>query len=184
VTNDSGQAAHLVWGHHCVLGPPFLERGCRLETAATEIRSLPQVWEQTARLEPGQRERWPYARLRGERGYVDLRAVPGEEAGSHDDVYLCGFERGWLTVTNPRLDLAFRLDWDAQLFRWIVVWMPYGGARELPLCGSYALGVEPWSAMTNLEQAVADGEAIELGPRQAIETTLRVSFVAAAEAAA
>ena len=43
-------AHHLVWGHHCVVGAPFLEAGCRLHAPARTIMTLPEAWEDTARL--------------------------------------------------------------------------------------------------------------------------------------
>ena len=55
-------------------------RGCRLELPATTIVTADEVWEETARLEPGQESQWPHARLRAG-GTVDLRDVPGPEAG-------------------------------------------------------------------------------------------------------
>jgi hypothetical protein len=175
VRNDSDRAAHLVWGHHCVVGAPLLERGCRLELPATTIVTRPEVWEQTARLEPGQSEPWPHARLRTG-GTVDLRDVPGEEAGSHDDVYAGGFETGTVSVVNPRLGLGFRLTWDASVYQWVVLWQAYGGAHELPLTGSYALGIEPWTSRHCLADAVEAGEAVELQPREELSSTLRAGF--------
>lgn len=174
VTNESDSPAHFVWGHHCVLGSPFLEPGCRLHLPAGTLETTPQVWEETARLEPGQREHWPHARLRSG-GTVDLSVVPGPEAGSHDDVYVA-VDDGWAAVENPRLGLAFRLDWDAAVFRWVICWQPYGGARELPLTGAYALGVEPWVSRLNLEQAVGAGEAVELPGGRSFGTIVRAGF--------
>ncbi len=157
VVNESAEDAHFVWGHHCVVGPPFLEAGCRLEIPARTIVTSPELWEpETARLEPGRREPWPLAPLRAG-GTVDLRDVPGPETGSHDDLYVTDLEAGWLEVSNPRLELTFRLEWDHALFGWIVLWQPYGGAVAPPLAGSYALGIEPWTSMLNLERAVAAG---------------------------
>ena len=127
VRNESDRPAHFVWGHHCVVGPPFLEPGCRLELPATTIVTRPEVWEDTARLAPGQTETWPLARLRTG-GTTDLRDVPGVEAGSHDDVYVTGLETGSISVTNPRRGLGFRLAWDADVFGWVVLWQAYGGA--------------------------------------------------------
>ena len=172
VSNESDRSAHFVWGHHCVVGPPFLEPGCVLETSARTIVSAPQVWEETARLAPGQTEPWPFARLRSG-GTVDLREVPGTEAGSHDDVYLGGLRAGSASVTNPRLGLTFSLSWDPEVFRWIVAWMPYGGALEPPLTGSYALGVEPWTSRHCLERAVEDGSALALAGGASLSTTVR-----------
>ena len=172
VVNESDEPAHLVWGQHRVLGPPFLEAGCRLETPARTIVTSPVLWEpETARLEPGRRVPWPNAPLRSG-GTVDLREIPGPGAGSHDDLYVTDLEAGWLSVRNPGLSLEFRLEWDPQVFRWIVLWQPYGGALAKPLTGSYALGVEPWTGRFNLEQAVEAGEAIELAGGARLRTTV------------
>jgi hypothetical protein len=172
VTNESGEPAHLVWGQHCVVGPPFLEAGCTLEIPARTIVTTPELWEpETARIEPRQRTPWPDAPLRSG-GTVDLREVPGPETESHDDLYVTDLDEGRLAVRNPRLGLAFALEWDAALFPWIVLWQPYGGARAAPLTGSYALGVEPWTSRLCLEQAVADGSAIELAAGGRLETTV------------
>jgi hypothetical protein len=100
VTNEGEAPAHLVWGHHCVVGPPFVGRGCRVHVPARTIETIPELWEDTARLEPGQRSPWPRARLRSG-GSVDLSEVPGPDAGSHDDVYLTDLEGGWAEVESP-----------------------------------------------------------------------------------
>ena len=177
VSNRATEAAHFVWGHHCVVGPPFLELGCRLEIPARTIVTTPELWEaETARLEPGRRVPWPLAPLR-EGGTVDLRQIPGPEVGSHDDLYVTELDEGWLSVSNPRLNLGFRLEWDHELFRWIVLWQPFGGAVAPPLAGSYALGVEPWTSNVSLEQSVAAGLATELAGGASLSTTLRARLL-------
>ena len=173
-TNLSDGPAHLVWGHHCVLGPPFLEPGCRLHLPAGTIETIPELWEETARLEPGQRSAWPDARLRAG-GTADLSIVPGPETGSHDDVYLTGLAEGWVEVENERLGLVFRLDFDPDVFRWLISWQPYGGARDMPLRGAYALGIEPWTTRLDLERAVEAGEAIEVAPGESFSTAITAS---------
>lgn len=180
VTNTGDEEAHFVWGHHLVLGPPFLEAGCRLELPARTIVTIPELWEETARLEPGQREPWPHARLRGG-GTVDLREIPGTEAGSHDDVYLTDLDAGWAEVRNPRLGLGFRLEFDCELFRWLISWQPYGGARADPLAGAYALGIEPWTSRLPLGDAVEAGEAHALAPGGSIATTVTARVTTEAE---
>jgi Domain of unknown function (DUF4432) len=176
VTNEGEHAGHFVWGQHCVVGHPFLEQGCRLEIPARTIVTSPVLWEpETARLEPARREPWPFAPLRGG-GYVDLRDVPGPETGSHDDLYVTDLDDGWLQVFNPRLELTFRLEWDAAMFGWIVLWQPYGGAVAPPLTGSYALGIEPWTSMLTLDKAAQAGEARELAPGERVTTTVRASL--------
>ncbi len=177
VANVGDERVPFVWGQHLVLGPPFIEAGCRLDLPATTIVTAPQVWEETARLEPGQQSGWPHARLRTG-GTVDLREVPGPEAGSHDDLFVGGFSEGRAAVTNPRLGLTFRLRWDSEVYPWVVLWQPYGGAADPSLAGSYALGLEPWTSRHNLAGALEAGEARWLDPGESLATTLVVAVEA------
>jgi len=163
-TNVGDEPAHFVWGQHCVLGAPLLEDGCMLELPARTIVTRPELWEpETAALVPGQLEAWPNALLR-EGGTTDLREIPGPDRRSHDDIYVGDLEATWLAVTNPRLGLNFRLEWEPAALAWVILWQAYGGADAPPLTGSYALGVEPWTSRLNLEDALASGEAIEVAP--------------------
>jgi len=178
VTNESDTPAEFVWGHHVVLGGTFLEGGCWCEAPACSIVTPDQLYEpETARLAPGQREPWPLALGRSPGERVDLRHVPGPEAHSHDDAFLTDLAQGYVAVTNPRLALRFLLAWDAALFRYMVMWQPYGGADLPPLTGIYGLGIEPWVSRFNLEQALVRGEAQRLGPHQSLTTKLRAVVI-------
>lgn len=175
-TNVGIEPAHLVWGQHCVLGAPLLEGGCELELPAGTIVTRPELWEpETAALLPGQREPWPLARLR-DGGTTDLRKIPGPERRSHDDIYVGDLEATWLAVSNSRLGLSFRLEWEPAELAWVILWQVYGGADAPPLTGSYALGVELWTSRLNLEDALGAGEAIELAPGGCFTTRLAASI--------
>ena len=173
VTNPGSRPADFVWGHHIVLGAPFLEDGCRVDIPAATVVTPDELYEPaSARLAPGQRQPWPMAlgRRPGER--VDLRHVPGPQVHGHDDAYLVGLREGRLAVTSPRQRLRFALAWDAAVFRCIVFWQPFGGVEQPPLTGIYGLGVEPWVSRFNLAQAVAQGEALRLEPQGVLRTDL------------
>lgn len=176
VTNQSDEAAHFVWGHHCVLGPPLVAAGAELRAACRTIVTIPDQWENTARLAPGQRSQWPLARGRHGRE-IDLSHIPGPDAASHDDVYLTDLDGGWAEVRNPALRIGFRLDWDPALFRWLISWQPFGGANAMPLRGAYGVGIEPWTSGGNLDAALAAGEAVELPRHGCLDTTLVASIV-------
>ena len=175
VFNEADNPAHFVWGQHAVVGAPFLEAGCRLELPATSFHTTPAIYEETARLAPGETGQWPLAEARAG-GLIDLRDIPGPEAHSHDGIFATGLSAGRLAVTNPRLGLTFSMDWDADLYKWIIVWMPYGGCEHMPLTGVYALGIEPWTAPHNLEQAIQAGDAVVLPGRASRRTQLSATF--------
>jgi hypothetical protein len=173
VTNIGSADQHFVWGHHCVVGGPWLEAGCKLDMPARTITTIEQIYEEkTARLAPGQREPWPTARTRkGDR--VDLSVIPGPESHNHDDVYLTDLTDGWISVTNSRIGIKFSLHWDVQVFKWIISWQPYGGAEALPFKGMpYAVGIEPWMSQKPLGPAAEAGEAIKLSPGETFSTRL------------
>lgn len=173
VTNEGDDPAEFVWGHHLVLGGAFLEAGCRLEAPARTLVTPDVLYEPaTARLAAGQSEPWPLARGRNPGERIDLRAIPGPQIHSHDDVILTGFSKGKVAVTNPRLGLQFSLSWDAALFRWMMLWQPLGGADMPPLTGIYGLGIEPWVARYNLARAIEHGQAVRLGARGLLRTEL------------
>ena len=176
VLNRSQQVAHFAWGHHCVLGPPLIAAGAEFRVPCRTVVTLPELWEDTARLAPGQLGRWPTARGRDGRD-VDLSRIPGPEAASHDDVYLTDLDAGWAEARNPALRIGFRLDWDPAVFRWLISWQPFGGASAMPLRGAYGLGMEPWTAGGNLEAALAAGQALELPGGGRMDTTLTASFI-------
>ncbi len=179
VSNESDQPAEFVWGHHVVLGGSFLEAGCRLHVKAGKLWTPPELYEpETARLAPGQFEPWPMAHNRERSGRIDLSRVPGPEVHSHDDVFLTEIPEGRLAVENPRLGLRFSLEWDPQLFHWIVAWQPYGGADKPPLTGIYGLGVEPWVTRHNLAEAIDHGEAVGIEAGGTFATRLRASVTA------
>jgi hypothetical protein len=96
-----------------------------LRVPCRTIITGPDLWEDTARLVPGQRSRWPLALCR-DGGVADPPHVPGRETGSHDDVFLTGLDSGWAEVADPALRLGSRLDWDPGVFRWVVSWQRSG----------------------------------------------------------
>jgi galactose mutarotase-like enzyme len=176
VTNLSADEVTFAWGHHLVLGAPLVGSGARLTVPCTTVVTPDELWEDTARLEPSQTSPWPMARLRAG-GTADLSVVPGPELGAHDDVYLTGLREGVARLWNPALGLGFQLDFDPLVYRWLISWQPFGGARTLPLAGAYALGLEPWTSGGNLEKSIADGQALTLAAGGVLTTHLTATVL-------
>lgn len=178
VTNLSEEPELFVWGQHLVLGGDFLKGGCRLEIPAGRLVTPPELYEPaTAVLAPGQDEPWPMARGRTPEERRDLRCIPGPEARSHDDACLTDLAEGRWSVVNPHLRLGFQMEWDASVFPWVQMWMPYGGADMPPLTGVYGLGLEPWVSRFPLEQAIQHGQARRLDAGGSLTTQVRASVV-------
>jgi hypothetical protein len=77
---------------------------------------------------------------------------------------------------NPDLGLAVRLDWDADVFRWIALWQVFGGAEAGSLAGTYALGLEPWTSRVGLANAVTEGSALSVDVGESFQTAVTVSL--------
>jgi hypothetical protein len=178
VENLSADAEYFVWGHHVVLGGDFLMEGCRLEIPAGRLTTPDKLFEPaTAALAPAQDEPWPMARGRSSGERIDLRAIPGPEAHSHDDTSLTDLAEGRWTVVNPRLGVGFRLEWDELVFPWVQMWTPYGGADLPPLTGIYGLGLEPWVSRFPLEQAIERGQARCIAAGETLTTVVRATVL-------
>ncbi len=175
VSNLSSAPADFVWGQHITLGGDFLEGGCHLEIPAGEVYTPEVLYEPlTARLREAQTSKWPYAESRDGQP-IDLSYIPGPEAHSHDDVIVGGLGRGLYQITNPRLRLSFSLQWDVDVFPWLMFWQPYGGADLPPLTGIYGVGLEPWVSRYPLARAIEEGQARRLGGGESLETELIAS---------
>lgn len=174
VTNLDQQEWDFVWCQHLVLGGDFIENGCRIELPARRITTPAVLYEpKTARLAESQDSAWPFA-LGRDGSTIDLQQIPGPEAHSHDDAMLWELERGEYRVHNPRLNLSFRVEWEKEIFPYVMFWMPYGGAELPPLTGVYGVGLEPTSAPTPLAQAVESGLARSLGAGESLQTQLTI----------
>lgn len=173
--NLSDHRVQFVWGHHPVLGAPFLEAGCQMRVADCTVHTpaIPFDPPNTS-YAPGQQARWPSIRALDGRA-VDLRVIPGPDARIHDHACLTDLARGWVEVENARLRLRFTLEWDPQVFRWINNWRPFGSASA-PLEGIYGLAIEPWVAWGNLEQAAAAGTALTLDAGATLSTWLKAEL--------
>ena len=144
--NLGEQELPFEWGQHPVLGPPFLERGCRIDLP--ECRSSP----------------------------AHLAAVSGPEARTEDVAVCSSLEEGWCAVRNPDQGLAVALAWDLEAFPYLWMWRVYGGAWGYPYFGrAYCLGVEPFSCPPPAPASLAAQAPIRsLRPQQEATSTLEL----------
>jgi hypothetical protein len=178
VTNLGDEQAPFMWGHHPVLGQPFLGPDCVIDVPAEQVLTplTPDGsnFQPASRLPSNREFAWPMAQtLSGET--VDLSRVPSPDVRSCDLAYLTGLYESWAAITNQKTGVGFGLAFDRDVFKYVWLWQPYGGAWGSPWFGRvYACGIEPHSSypVQGLGEAIKNGSALKLGPRESLETKL------------
>ena len=90
--------------------------------------------------------------------------------------YLTEINAGWYAITNPVRKVGFGISFDASLYRYVWYWQQLGDvAQGYPWWArTHTAALEPWTSYpTNgLNEAIANGTALELQPGQKIQTKL------------
>jgi len=176
VRNVGAERVETMWGSRLTLGGGLIGTDTVIDAAATIVRPDPKYSKSTSYddLSP-----WP--RGHGPDGMINLRTVPGPEAGQSRLAYLSDFTRPWLRVSRPATDLTVDLEWDGS--SWPHVWyaLEAGGVVEYPWYGKgYFLSLTPgtsWPAHGVSEaRRVSDSTAwISPGTARTSYATLRVN---------
>ncbi len=174
VTNEGHEPMEFMWGHHPVVGAPFLDESCRLDAPDCNIEVRHAEDGPDNRMGLHQVSRWP-TMLDRDGQPMDLRSIPPSSARSMDNCYLRDFKEGWIAVTNTRQQVGFGLAWDAEVFRYVWIWQALGGGLGYPWYGrTYNMGIEPWTSYpcAGLEEAVKRGTAARLEAGQSLHSWL------------
>jgi len=163
IRNLGREALPYQWGHHPNLGGRILEGGCRLEIPARTVRVRSLSPE--SRFVDGTEGTWPVLPDRAGRP-VDLRIAHPPGVPVNEILELNDLERGHTRVSNPRLGLAFELEWDASVMPHTVAWHVNGLDSGYPRYGdTQVLGFVPRSDRTwGLEASAAAGDCVVLEP--------------------
>lgn len=168
--NLGAEEIDFAWGHHPVIGPPFLDGDCRISCPDCRVIVLNDEDGPGYRMKLHQEGRWPFVEgLDGEP--IDLRIVLSPEAKHMDNCYLTDYEAGWIAVTNTRKRVGLGLAWSAEVFRYVWLWQAYGGGAGFPwFHRAYQLGIEPWSSYpcAGLQEAIRNGSSLNLGPGESL----------------
>jgi galactose mutarotase-like enzyme len=180
LVNESEVPLRAMWGHHIAFGRPFLEEGCRirLPEGATVVPHGEAVHPEGRRVRGDTEHAWPIAEDPSG-GEVDLSVLPARGTMS-EMLYLTDLSEGWYEVENPRRGLALRVEWDVGLMPYLWYWQEYGASNFYPWYGRhYNIGLEPFSSMpTNgLAEAVENGTALAIGPREELSFSFRAGVL-------
>lgn len=179
--NCGGVPVEAAWGHHVAFGAPFLGTSCRLDTDARTIAVDDERDTPAGDLEIGARGEWPY--VAGRSGEpVDLREVPDPDRPTARLGYLMDFgEQAKVTLTNVRLGLSARLQWDANVMPYSWLWYEMHATPGFPWYkGVYVLGIEPHSSYPGQGLAAIrrkTGTQVEFQPGQSHTATTILEVV-------
>ena len=174
LTNTGNEPMDFMWGHHPVVGAPFLDSSCRISAPASRVEVLHDEDGPDYRFGLHQVGSWPKIKDRND-GPLDLRLVPDVSGRTMDNCYLSEFEQGWIAVSNTNKKVGFGLAWNPEVFRYIWIWEALGGGIGYPWYGrTYNIGIEPWTGFpcAGLNEAVQRGTAMSLQPGQSVDTWL------------
>jgi len=174
LTNQGHETLDFMWGHHPVVGAPFLDETCRLSAPTSRVEVLHDEDGPDHRMGRHQVGRWPII-LDRDGAPLDLRQIPPPSSRTMDNCYLSEFDEGWIAVSSARRKLGFGLAWNPDVFRYIWLWQALGGGIGYPwYCRTYNMGIEPWTSFpcAGLAEAVQRGTALQIGPGERLATWL------------
>ena len=182
LVNEGHEPVSFMWGHHPVMGAPFLDETCRLYAPPSTVEVLHAEDGPDHRMGLHQQGKWPHILDRDGR-VMDLRELPPSSTRSMDNCYLYDFPQGWIAVANPGRQVGFGLAWDERVFRYVWIWQALGGGIGYPWYGrTYSMGIEPWSSYpcAGLAEAIGRGTALTLDAGESLEAWLSaVAFTGA-----
>jgi hypothetical protein len=177
VTNDGGEVLEFMWGHHPVLGPPFLESGCSISLPGGRVQAMN---ESEGFFRPtGTCSEWPlYVPEEGRQ--IDLSCVGESRADQVSEFYVTDLPAGEYVVRNPRLSVSFAVRWDLRVFPYLWWWRTLGPAPGYPWYGkSYMLGLEPLSSVPpDFAAACREKTTLSLDPGATMTSVLEATVFA------
>ncbi len=171
ITNIGGETLDFAWGHHPVVGPPFLDKHCRISMPDCKVVTFHDEDGPGNRMKLFQEAPWPIIKGVDDKP-LDLRLVPGPESNSMDNCYMIDFiDEAFCAVTNTQQKVGFGLSWDVSVFRYFWLWQALGGGEGWPWYhGSYQMAIEPWTTYpcTGLLDAIERGTTLQLEPGEKV----------------
>ena len=162
----SGEPApfHFLFKQHL---PVAIDPHCRLRLPGGRVDAVDPAFG-TVLPGPGPFA-WPQAAGGGR--VADLQIVPPREQEHREFVYVRDLPAGWCAVDDTRRGASLRMEYDAEVFPYVWLFLSYGGWRRV-----YTAVLEPCTNMPkDLMEAVRQGQSARLMPHQEFVTTVTVT---------
>jgi hypothetical protein len=173
ITNHAQEPFAFQWGHHPLLGRPFLSGDCVIDFEGAAIDTFFEF--ENARVKQGTKGKWP--EMSGKKGNLDLRTMPQPFSGTNDLYWLSNLKGNWIAVRNNKNGVGFGLAWDNRIFDHCLLWMNANGDEGYPHYGDlYTLCIMPSNTGINtLEAESKTGKLRTLKPGETISTWITAS---------
>ena len=170
VENLSPEIIEFQWGHHLVLGGPFVDPGMEMIISEGERIEIPNYPSPTYRYKVETETKWPNAYL-ADGSLADVTVV-GENDGTDGHLILGPMNNTAVIFRNRNLATDIKVAWDMKVFPYCWIWMVLGGIPQWPLWGRDRLvTLEPFSSpVIPLTDAIAQGSALTLEPKGKMES--------------
>lgn len=170
VINLSSEVLEFQWGHHLVIGGPFIGAGTQIVVNPGERVEIPNYPSPTYRFATETESQWPMAYDRSGK-LVDVSTM-SENDGTDGHLILGPMKETSVSLRNQTLGMEIQLHWDNKTFPYCWIWMVLGGIRQWPLWGRERLvTIEPFSSpLISLTDAISQGSALHLGANQRLES--------------
>jgi hypothetical protein len=150
----------FLWGTH-----PALAVGAGTRLIIPARRGIVGQSSDPSLGSPGQHYDWPM--IKSDKGTTDMSIVQDISAGIACGHYATELEDGWYAVETAGAGVLFEFPLETCPCLWL--WLVYGGWR-----GYHHAILEPWTGYpVNLEQAVKEGRARQLGPAETFAVRIR-----------
>lgn len=180
IGNESDLDLAAMWGHHIVLGTPFLDESCQilLPGQPAVIPHRTPIHPDGRRIHETQRFRWPYASGSDGRP-IDLSRLP--ERGTPSDIaYITELDRGTYRAWSERAEVGIHVGWDLDVMPYLWLWQEPASTPGYPWWSSdYLIGLEPFSSYpTNgLAEAVSNGSALNVAGGTELQSMTRIEVI-------
>ncbi len=162
VENCGQEEFPFQWGHHPLLGEPFLSGECIIDIEGADINTYFAF--DNARVKQGTTGKWPI--INGKNAKVDLRKFPGRNADINDLYWLTNLKSNWVSVFNQTKNLGIKFSWDKNTYNHCLLWINANGDKGYPHFGTaYTLCIMPsTSDIHTIEAETKAGMIQKLAP--------------------
>lgn len=173
IKNEGDEEFKFMWGHHPVIGKPFLEENCVIDLPKNVLGHTHEVddFAKNSILPLDSEFKWPFIIGRN-KNKIDLSKVMSPETKTAFCIYIKNLKEGWYGITNLAKGIGFGMKWDVSIFKYIWIWAAYRGFHSFPFyCRTYNIAIELWSAVPgNLDEVLKLGRELTLLPQEELET--------------